>query len=110
MENFKDEFLDKIKKYSKKDIIFTDHAIHQAIFRSLDFSEIKENLLNPEKLYFVIKQVANNLNEEKFDCYFIYSKTQCQRYVLILNSKCVICTVIKINRRWQQRFEKNEKR
>ena len=46
-------------------------------------------------------------DEEKYDCYFDYSNTQCQRYVLALSKRCEVCTVIKINRRWQRIAEKN---
>lgn len=96
----------KLSKYRKKDIIFTEHAKKQAIFRNLDFDEIRENIINPKRLYFAREQKADKKGEEKYDCYFGYSKTQCHRYILVINNRCIVCTVIKINRRWQHIIEK----
>ena len=107
--NYKDILVKKLKKYSKEDIIITPHAEKQARFRNIDLVEVKENIINPKRLTFAEKQEAERKNEEKYDCYFGYSKTQCHRYVLVINKKCIVCTVIKINRRWQHIFEKNAK-
>ena len=108
-KNHKDYLLGKLKKYSKEDIIITDHALIRAVARNIDIEAIKENIINPKRLYFARKQIAVTANEEKFDCYFGYSNTQCHRYVLVLNGKCIVCTVIKIKRRWQHIAEKNAK-
>ena len=108
-KNYKDSLIKKLKKYKKEDIIITNHAERQAEFRSIDISEVKENIINPKRLYFAKKQEAEKQSEEKYDCYFGYSKTQCHRYVLVINGKCIVCTVIKINRRWQNVAEKNAK-
>ena len=107
--NYKDILVKKLKKYKKEDIIITSHAENQAIFRSIDLDEVKENIINPKRLYFAGKQKSERASEEKYDCYFGYSKTQCQRYILVINDKCIVCTVIKINRRWQHIVEKNAK-
>jgi hypothetical protein len=74
-----------------------------------DNPEIKENIINPKRLYFARKQKVEKEGEEKYDCYFGYSKTQCHRYVLVINAKCIVCTAIKINRRWQHIVEKHAK-
>ena len=105
--NYKSILINKLKRYKREDIIITTHAQKQAIFRSVDLKEIKDNIINPERLYFVNKQAAEKEGEEKYDCYFAYSNTQCQRYILVINNKCIVCTVIKINRRWQHIIEKN---
>jgi len=107
--NYKDILKEKLKKYKIGNIIITDHAEKQANFRGIELDEVKENIINPEKLVFVEKQEAEKENEEKYNCYFGYSKTQCHRYVLVINNKCIVCTIIKINRRWQHIFEKNVK-
>lgn len=107
--NYKDILKENLKKYKKSDIIITDHAEEQAIFRGIDLEEIKENIINPFRLAFAGKQEAKKEGEEKYDCYFGYSKTQCHRYILVINNRCIVCTVIKINRRWQYIFEKNAK-
>ncbi len=104
--NYKDYLLKKLPKYTKREIIVSDHAEEQAIFRGITVDEIKENIINPKRLYFARKQEAKNKGEEKFDCYFGYSRTQCHRYVLVINARCIVCTVIKIKRRWQHIAEK----
>ncbi len=68
------EFKEKLKRYNYQDIIVTDHAILQASVRGVDLSEVKKNILNPIRLVYVRKQDAKKPNEEKYDCYFAYSK------------------------------------
>jgi hypothetical protein len=108
--NKKDFLILELKKYKIDDIIITKHAEKQAIFRGIFIDEIKENIINPIRLSIAIEQEAEFENELKFDCYFAYSNTQCQRYVLVLNKKCVVCTVIKIKRRWQREAERKWKK
>jgi hypothetical protein len=100
------DLLKILTKYNIKDIVITEHALKQALFRNIKIDEIKENIINPKRLKYYNKQKANNDYEEKYDCYFIYSRTLCHRYILVLNEKCIICTVIKINRKWQRMVEK----
>ena len=107
--DYKEDLKEKLKKYNKDDIIITDHAEEQAIFREISLDEVKENIINPKRLSFAGKQEAENEGEEKYDCYFGYSKSQCHRYILVIDGKCVVCTVIKINRRWQHIVEKYAK-
>lgn|SRR3989344_5125505 len=107
--NYKDILVKKLVSYKKEDIIITGHAEEQAIFRSINLNEVKENIINPKRLTFAGKQKTEMEGEEKYDCYFGYSKTQCHRYILVINAKCIVCTVIKINRRWQHIFEKHAK-
>lgn len=104
--NYKDEVKKKLKKYKETDIIITDHAEYQAIFRNIDLGEVKENITNPKRLEVAEKQKSKKPKEEKYNCYFGYSKNRCHRYVLVINGKCIVCTVIKINRRWQHEAEK----
>jgi len=106
MINYKDKLIEKLKCYVWDNIVITDHAQEQAIFRGISFEEIKENIINPKRLHIALKQKAKKQYEEKYDCYFGYSKTQCHRYVLVLSKKCIVCTVVKINRRWQYKAEK----
>ena len=107
--NEKELLIHKLRIYTKEDIIFTDHALKQAIFRGIDLEEVKENIINPKRLVFAKRQKADKEGEDKYDCYFGYSNTQCQRYIIIVNAACIICTVIKINRRWQHMVEKHAK-
>ena len=107
--NYKKQVIQLLSTYDGKDIIITKHAEYQAIFRSISIKEILDNIINPKRLSFAGKQESNKEGEEKYDCYFGYSKTQCHRYILVLNSKCIVCTVVKINRRWQHMAEKYAK-
>lgn len=107
--NYKDTLIKKLKNYKKENIILTDHAEIQALFRNIDLNEIKENIINPQRLSYAKKQKAEKECEEKYDCYFGYSKNKCHRYILVINKECIVCSVIKIKRRWQHILEKNAK-
>jgi len=58
-------FKEGLKKYSRKDIIFTRHAEIQAIVRDIDLEEIKDNIINPEKLVYFREQDAKSNKEKK---------------------------------------------
>ncbi|MDI6736961.1 MAG: hypothetical protein QME12_00400 [Nanoarchaeota archaeon] len=107
--DYSGELKEKLKKYRKEDIIITEHAYIRAVRRQISLDEVRENIINPTRLSYAVKQEAKNEYEEKYDCYFGYSKTLCHRYVIAINHKCIVCTIIKINRRWQRRFEKHAK-
>ena len=93
---------EKLRVYRKEDIIITKHAELQAFTRNIDLDEIKENIINPIRLVYAKKQEAQKKDEEKYDCYFAYSKHIYHRYILVLNRKLIIVTIIKINRDWQK--------
>ena len=97
-----EELKQKFKQYNKKDIIITKHAELQAFVREVDLEEVKDNIINPEKLVYAQKQESQKSDEEKYDCYFAYSKHLYHRYALVLNGKVLIVTIIKINRDWQK--------
>lgn len=101
-----EEFKNKLKKYKRDDIIITNHAEIQAIMREIDLEEVKNNIVDPDKLVFAHKQESTNLKEKKYDCYFAYSKLLAHRYILTLNGKVIIVTIIKINRDWQKVIDK----
>lgn len=104
--NYKDILKQKIKKYDKEDIVITKHAKEQAAVRQISLEEIRQNIIKPERLYFVELQQAKQANEEKYNCYFEYSDITCHRYILVVNANCVVCTVIKINRKWKEWVKK----
>ena len=93
-----EEFKEKLSRYSEKDIVFTTHAELRAMLRNIDLEEIKQNILNPEKLVGVVQDE----NKSKYGCYFAYSKIYCHKYILSLSNKVIIVTVININRDWQR--------
>jgi hypothetical protein len=105
MDDFKDYLFKKLKLYSEEDIVFSDHALIRMVQRQIDKSEVIENILNPVRLEFAVREKSASSSEEKFDCYFGYSKSRCHRYVLVLKKNVVVVTVIKINRRWQRIVE-----
>ena len=96
------ELKEKLEKYKKEDIVITPHAELQAFVREVDVEEVKQNILNPEKLVYAKEQKAQNKTEEKYDCYFAYSRQMYHRYALAINRKVIIVTIIKINRDWQK--------
>jgi putative IMPACT (imprinted ancient) family translation regulator len=105
--NCRESVAGKLKKFRREDIIITDHALGQAVVRGLDSNEIKENTLNHVRLEYAILQEAENAGEEKFDCFFSYGEMMCHRYIIAINHKCFVCTVMKIMRRWRNIAEKN---
>jgi hypothetical protein len=107
--NYKDHVIKRLVGYNRNQIVFSDHARIRIIQRQLDSEEIIENIINPKRLEYAIKEVTISNDEEKFDCYFGYSKNLCHRYILILKSNVLIITVIKLNRRWQAIAEKKLK-
>lgn len=98
LENFKK----KLQSYTKNDIIITDHAKVRAITRDIELKEVKENIINPERLVAIKEIPANNPSEGKFECYFAYTKYHCHKYILTINGKIIIVTIISINRDWQK--------
>lgn len=99
----------RLVRLKKENIIISSHALAQAMFRGITIEDVKENIINPARLCYAIRQEARKPGEEKYDCYFGYSKALCHRYVLVINGNCLICTIIKVNRRWQRRAEKHAK-
>ena len=97
-----EELKEKLKNYSKTDIIFTHHAELQAFTRDVDLEEVKENIIHPDKLVYFKTQKSRNENELKLDCYFAYSRHLYHRYAIAVNGKLIIVTIIKINRVWQK--------
>ncbi len=100
------ELKEKLKNYSEKDIIITDHAKMQAIVRNVELSEVKQNVLNPQRLIYTEGQKSVNPHEEKYVCYFSYSEKLCHKYILVINRKIIIVTIIIINRDWQKTIKK----
>ena len=76
-----DKFKEKLARYTKKDIVFTSHAEVRALFRGIDLDEVRDNILNPDKLVAVLMDEGKS----KYGCYFAYSKNHCHKYVLVLN-------------------------
>ncbi len=107
--NCRDYVSEKLKKYKEEDIIITEHAQIQAAFRQIDLEEVKGNLINPERLVLAVKEDAAKEGEEKFDCLFDYGKNHAHRYIITINEKVIVVTIININRKWQHMVDKHAK-
>ena len=56
-----DELKNKLIQYKKEDIIVNKHTRDQADVRKDDIEEVKENIVNPDKLvYFEQQQAKSN--------------------------------------------------
>ena len=99
-----ESFKQRLKDYKREDIIFTKHAEIQALMRQIDLEEVRKNITNPEKLVYVEEEPKNS-KSEKYGCYFSYEKYHCHKYILTLNRKVIIVTIININRNWQKIIE-----
>lgn len=99
------EFKKKLSEYNEKDIIIKKHAKYQAEFRQINIEDVKNNILHPDKLVYAEEQEAKNPYEGKYNCYFAYSDNYYHRYIIILNRKLIIVTIIGINRSWQRAIE-----
>lgn len=106
--NYKDYLIRLLKKYKKdEDIEIDPHAELRAGQRNIGVEEVKYNLLNPSRRVSFVNRLDSEADGlEKFRCYFGYSKTQCQIYVIKTNEKLIVKTVVKLNKRWQKRAEK----
>ena len=98
----------KLRSYKKEDIIITKHADLQAYVREVNLDEVKNNIVNPVKLVYFEEQKGKSKNVEKYDCYFALSDNFYHRYILLLNGKVIIATIISVNRRWQRLVEKGK--
>ena len=98
----------KLRSYKKEDIIITKHADLQAYVREVNLEEVKSNIVNPVKLVHFEEQETKKKNEKKYDCYFALSDSFYHRYILILDGKVIIATIISVNRRWQRLVEKGK--
>jgi len=106
MRNYSNCLKKKLASFTKEDIIISKHAMIRITQRQIDIEEIKENIINPKRLEYAIKQSSDKEVEEKYDCYFDYSKNLCHRYVIVIENNIIVVTAIKINRKWQNIISK----
>jgi hypothetical protein len=104
-----EELKSRLRAFRKEDIALSYHANIRAKVRNINLDEIKENIVHPEKLVYAESQKAKYEREEKYNCYFSVSKEESHRYVLVINGKVIIVTIIKINKNWQRILEKKVK-
>ncbi len=85
---------ERLKKLDEKDIIFTKHAEERLVSRDIKKEEVIGNLSRPDKLIFAERQESEDPSEKKFDCYFRYTEDYHHRYVIALDKKCIIITIM----------------
>lgn len=105
-----ESFKKKIAEFKKEDIIIKSHAIIRLLQRQMNEDEIKQNVIDPFRLFHVIQEPSDYPDEEKFICYFKYSRRNYHKYVLAINTKIkkiIIITVINLNRDIQREIEKH---
>lgn len=108
-KNIKAEVTASLKRFKKEEIVFDDHARMQSAIRGIDREEVRQNLMDPSKMFFAREQEARGQNERKFDCYFGISKRWAHRYVIVINRKLLVITVIKVRKKWQKKVDKHAK-
>ncbi|HLC85588.1 MAG TPA: hypothetical protein VJH22_07400 [Candidatus Nanoarchaeia archaeon] len=96
-----DELKIKLSRYQANQIIFTHHAKEQALIRGIRLAEVIDNIINPRRLEHIKEQTAEFQHEVEYDCFFAYAPNYCHRYVLAVNGKCIVCTVMDIKRPWR---------
>jgi len=104
--NYRDYVINRLKPFKRGDVIITYHALIRLAQRQVSEAEIVENVINPKRLEYAVKEAAASEGEEKFDCYFAYSRNRCHRYVIVIKDKVIVVTAVKIDRRWQRIAEK----
>ena len=108
-KNVSGEVASLLKRFKKEDILFDDHARMQSTVREIKREDVVHNLLNPSKMFFAREQQAKRENERKFDCYFNMGRRWAHRYVIVINGKLQIITVIRVRKKWQKKVDKNAK-
>ncbi len=96
-----------MRSYNFDKIIFTEHALLRAKIRNIKIDDVKRELTNPKELYYFEEQEAEFPNEKKFNLYFKHSNNYNHRYVIVINDKCIVVTVIRINKKIQRKVDKN---
>jgi hypothetical protein len=107
--NDKEKIIEKLRRYKREDVVITGHAWEAILWRDTTIAEVKENIINPVRLAYAIRQKSSNPNETKYECFFDYGEMQCHRYIIVLNHDCTVCTVMNIRRRWRHIAEKHAK-
>lgn len=100
-ENYAHQVRERLSRIDKEDIIITEYAKRRASWRYVNLQDVSNDLLGPTKLVWAEKQEIRG--EERFNCYFVYSKGMVFRYILIFeNGKVKIINIIKVKQRWQR--------
>ena len=104
---------EKTKKYSQEQIIFTKTELIDWLCKrnNTTADKLKKEVLNPINLAFAEKQQAKfeGKNEERFRCYFVYSKNKGRCNILRFKNDLKIITVFPIGRTTLKKYRKRFK-
>jgi hypothetical protein len=104
---------EKVKKYSKDQVIFTKSRILDWLCKrnNITVDKMKDEVLNLKNLTFTQKQQIehNGEKEERFRCYFVYSNNRGRCYVLKFDKQIKIITVFPLGRTTLKRYRKRFK-
>lgn len=101
-----------LRRYSQKNITFTKKNYKKILEkRNLSETEIKKELLNPNKLVLAEKETRTfeNKKEIRYRCYFIYSNSKGICVIIKLNKKLKIITAFPLGRKTLNRYRKRFK-
>ena len=104
---------EKVKKYTKDQIIFTKSRILDWLCKrnNTTVEKMKEEVLDLNDLTFTERQQVEYMTEkeERFRCYFIYSNNRGRCYVLKCDNRIKIITVFPLGRTTLKRYRKRFK-
>lgn len=92
--NIKEEVKKLLARYSREQIIIGRHSQDRASARWITQEVIIENILNPDCLLYAREQKANGPYERKFECFFGRSTIPFHRYIIVLNKRVFVCSVM----------------
>ena len=103
----------KIKKYVMNDILFTKLNLLDWLEErnKCTVKEMKSELHQLENLVFVEKQevLYEGINEERYRCYFVYSRSRGRCYILRFNAPIKVITVFPLGRVTLRKYKKRFK-
>ncbi len=107
-------FLKLLKKHRPEDIVETDHAAFSRQRRGIKKMRIVADLFDPGSLRFVKEEpftevhlrTQGSQNYRKFLCFYSKNREIAHKYVICLNEKIYIITVLPISKRWQRHVNK----
>ena len=112
-QDWSDVIKEKVKKYSKNQIIFTKSRLIDWLCNRNQSSidKMKEEIINSNQLIFTEKQEVDyeGEKEERFKCYFIYSGNKGRCYVLKFNHQIKVITAFPLGRTTLKKYRRRFK-
>jgi len=112
-KDWSDVVKEKVKKYSKDQIIFTKSRLIDWLCRrnNSTVEEMINEVINSKDLVFSEKQEAeyDREIEIRFRCYFVYSRNRGRCYILRFNHQIKVVTVFPLGRTTLKRYRRRFK-